>query len=1231
MADVVERRIVEVLGRIDQNFARQLNEINRQLKTVQSNVKQLRDLGVGAGGLLGGIVSVGTLHTFQQLLDTQTQLERSLKALIPPYQDLAKTQQELLLVSQQTHVAYQATVELYNRLAIAVKGLGIAHAEVVDSIKAFNLATVVSGTGAREAAAAATQFGQALASGRLQGDEFRSIMENVPLLARTLADNFEDASGKIGVSVGKLRELSRAGELTTEKVVEATGRSLAELEKMAAGVPRTMAAATQAIADSLSQVAHEVDKLEGITPKFDAFAKTITDFVTRNAEPLARIAGPLVIGALVAAAGVAAVSLGLLLTSVATLAGPLGVLALAAGAVTSAFLLGIEAIDGFQNALKSLLGLNAAEELEKSVSVEGMKKAVEEITGQLDALVKARDATADQLARSKAGTGPVLNAGETEALTKKLADQEAQLEAMRKKYESLLDVMEKTSEEGALAAAAFEKQAAAAEAFSDATKDIRSATEDIEAQRAAVADSVQAYEDVKLNIEVANEQLKEWTKISKDASLATDENKQKVFDLVAARIRAKDALEQEVKAAKTLAEFREKGSAAEREVEQSKQLVEAIRESGQAYEDTKDKIDRTNKIIEIATKLAEDHVKVTYDQVAALADQELAIDHMNATLDRYKDQLKATAELNQGLFETYKNTTDIENNTAALLSGGKALEDFNKQREKQQRLDEKLKDLKFIDPTQLQALREAIDLEVEREAAQSKALKVSKGREAFAPALEALKQEVTLQREVTAAAKGGEEARDAILRKQEQLTEAQKVLNLLDKEDVAEKDKQQDIVNRLARELVQLKHTEDQRIDGAKEAAKLREKELRDAERLREQAERERIARAEKRETFLAPEGPLQRLELELPAAREQLAAIDVLSKKQSDAAKNRLKDEQEIRRFLALSFKAGIEDTEQYREHIRFLIEEERKVNDEIAKRLEMQELLSKTLEMADPFKKLREEAEAINKAMADNEFVTDAQKNAAVERLHEIESAMNGLHVTAENLAGAGNPFAGIVQAAAEIADLTDKEFANMTFGKQFAEGGQAVLAVLGQVQTTMQALGIENFEFQKAMAIATASMQAALAIVAVLSDATIPTVARISLAALIAGLVGAQIAAIASQEPPQRQFGGPVVGQSMYRVGEAGPEMFRSLSGKNYMIPGEGGTVIPNSKVGSSVIVNNQGPPLAVVDQRQDQNGNTVLTVDAAVKAVRRDFEKQMNDGYGAYPKSISKNTWAKRRIA
>ncbi len=117
-------------------------------------------------------------------------------------------------ISEETGTSLANNASTFARLSIATKTLGIGAVRTAGIVKTLNQALVIGGANASEAATTITQLGQALASGRLQGDELRSLLENAPTLAAEL-------SKQLGITIGELREMGAAGQLTADKLVTA--------------------------------------------------------------------------------------------------------------------------------------------------------------------------------------------------------------------------------------------------------------------------------------------------------------------------------------------------------------------------------------------------------------------------------------------------------------------------------------------------------------------------------------------------------------------------------------------------------------------------------------------------------------------------------------------------------------------------------------------------------------------------------------------------------------------------------------------------------------------------------------------------------------------------------------------------------------------------------------------------------------------------------------------------
>lgn len=198
-------------------------------------------------------------------------------------------------VALRTHSALEETGVLFTRLAQAGKDAGLSTAQAAQQSLALtetiNQSIQLSGSSAQASAAAITQLVQGLQGGALRGDEFNSVMEQAPRLARALADG-------LGVATDDLRKMAEAGILTSDTVIKALqGQSdvvAAEFTKL----PPTVGRALQDLATQWTLYVAETDKATGAS----AAAATAINAVSNN---LRTIAGLLIDAGQAAAAFVA--------------------------------------------------------------------------------------------------------------------------------------------------------------------------------------------------------------------------------------------------------------------------------------------------------------------------------------------------------------------------------------------------------------------------------------------------------------------------------------------------------------------------------------------------------------------------------------------------------------------------------------------------------------------------------------------------------------------------------------------------------------------------------------------------------------------------------------------------------------------------------------------------------------------------------------------------------------
>lgn len=151
-------------------------------------------------------------------IDSWTLMGNKLRLVATDSQNLVASQEAIYQAAQRTRSGMEETATLYARTSQATKALGLSQREVLDVTELVALATKISGATTQEAAGSMLQLSQAFNKGKLNADEFRSIMTNNPRLLRAFAEG-------LGVTTGKIIEMSKAGELTLPKLIEAIQKS----------------------------------------------------------------------------------------------------------------------------------------------------------------------------------------------------------------------------------------------------------------------------------------------------------------------------------------------------------------------------------------------------------------------------------------------------------------------------------------------------------------------------------------------------------------------------------------------------------------------------------------------------------------------------------------------------------------------------------------------------------------------------------------------------------------------------------------------------------------------------------------------------------------------------------------------------------------------------------------------------------------------------------------------
>jgi tape measure domain-containing protein len=207
--------------------------------------------------------AVGKAQEIIQVADAWNAMNARLKLATAGAREYTVAQNELFGIAQRIGVPIAETATLYGKLQQATRMLGLAQQDALLVTESISQALRISGASATESQSALLQFGQALASGVLRGEEFNSVVENSPRLAKALADG-------LNVPIGRLRKMAEEGRLTADVVIQALMSQKSVLAAEYSALPATVGQAFVRLSNVFAQWIGKVDDATGFTQKLSA-------------------------------------------------------------------------------------------------------------------------------------------------------------------------------------------------------------------------------------------------------------------------------------------------------------------------------------------------------------------------------------------------------------------------------------------------------------------------------------------------------------------------------------------------------------------------------------------------------------------------------------------------------------------------------------------------------------------------------------------------------------------------------------------------------------------------------------------------------------------------------------------------------------------------------------------------------------------------------------------------
>ncbi|QLU81276.1 tape measure protein [Enterobacter hormaechei] len=233
---------LDSIGNSATNAAKKMDEL-------QTNINRV------AGAIAASLV-VDWGKAFLVAADNMSQLNARIERLTGSAGAASQTMQSLMRISSATGGSLQDTAKLWETLSTALRDTGATNGQIIQLTETLQKIGRIGGSSTEEMANALRQFGQSISSGTVRAEEFNSILEQMPELARQIAAG-------MGVSIGELRQLMLDGKLTAEDALNAIQKQTSSVNAEFEKLPRTLSQANTALTNSFLTMVDNINQATG--------------------------------------------------------------------------------------------------------------------------------------------------------------------------------------------------------------------------------------------------------------------------------------------------------------------------------------------------------------------------------------------------------------------------------------------------------------------------------------------------------------------------------------------------------------------------------------------------------------------------------------------------------------------------------------------------------------------------------------------------------------------------------------------------------------------------------------------------------------------------------------------------------------------------------------------------------------------------------------------------------
>ncbi|WP_208692913.1 tape measure protein [Klebsiella quasipneumoniae] len=252
-------------------------QVNKRLDQMDAKFEQSSR---SAGRFEGALNKVGvaiaaafTIDAAKKLIaigDEMVTLQARIARLSPSIDVAKETLASLSAIAAQTGNSLSETERLWESLTTALKETGATNSQILVLTSTLQKIGTIGGSSTEEMANALRQFGQSISGGIVRADEFNSILEQMPELARQIAAG-------LGIPFGDLRKRMLEGKLTAQDALNAIQRQSQSVNEEFDKMPVSIDRAKNSLDVAFKNAINDLNQAIGLTTTLAGLMQSVAD------------------------------------------------------------------------------------------------------------------------------------------------------------------------------------------------------------------------------------------------------------------------------------------------------------------------------------------------------------------------------------------------------------------------------------------------------------------------------------------------------------------------------------------------------------------------------------------------------------------------------------------------------------------------------------------------------------------------------------------------------------------------------------------------------------------------------------------------------------------------------------------------------------------------------------------------------------------------------------------